>query len=142
MKLNIMEYLSTMAENGSKEVVQEHLRNFSLDNLEELYVNYVKQAYYSVRHPSEYDKLTSLAMVPLAMTDFKDIKATFIQTSEFSSHPLLRTACKIYAYINGLAFEKPMVDIFVKDREKNVSRYGSRRATLPEDVICCWKLLS
>lgn len=60
------------------------------------------------------------------------MKATFIRTSEFSSHPLLKAACKIYAYINTLAFEKPMVDIFVKDRETNVRRYGNRKATLDE----------
>jgi hypothetical protein len=34
-----------------------------------------------------------------------------------------------------------MVDIFVKDREINVNRYGSRKPTLDEEVICSWKLL-
>lgn len=71
-------------------------------------------------------------MVPLSMRDFDDLKATFIKTSDLSSHPLLKAACKIYAYINTLAFEKPMVEIFVRDRDINVSRYGARKATLEE----------
>lgn len=81
MKLNIIEYLLTMIECGLKDITDEHLRNFSLDSLESLYVNYVKQAYYSVRYPNEYDKLASVKSIPLTMADFNDMKATFIRTN-------------------------------------------------------------
>jgi DNA-binding XRE family transcriptional regulator len=76
--------------------------------------------------------LTNVRDIPLSMKDYDSLKMAFVKLEKFSSHPLLRAASKIYAYLKTLAFEKPIVDIFIREREINVQRFGNRKATLDE----------
>ena len=130
-----------MAEGLDKDIIDLQTGNLEINTLNLIIINSIKQAameYIRKLTPTQ-KKNMKFKDFKLSMRDYSKISDQFEESKDFSEHPLIMTALKVFSYIKLVSKKKMKFQFYLQEREDALKNESNKK--IAEEDLVCYKFL-